>query len=116
MAANDSKIGVQLNNGELVTKDGKAYRRYKLQANKNTSNPIIKDLAAQNSHRVSAKADVPINDSKSNEEKIDNLLDDLYADIDKRMKLWDCLAHTVTSRSYVKELSVLALKRVSIYN
>lgn len=45
MAVNDSDIGVQLDNGETITRDGKAYKCYKLRANKNASNATIKELA-----------------------------------------------------------------------
>lgn len=44
-AVSDSKIGVRLDSAETVEKGGKLYKRYKLQANKNASNPTIKEAA-----------------------------------------------------------------------
>ncbi|KAB8213066.1 hypothetical protein BDV33DRAFT_84268 [Aspergillus novoparasiticus] len=84
-AVNDSNIGVRLDHAEIVTKDGKAYKRYKLQANKNASNATIKGLANKNSHRVYAEADVAVDDSISTEDKISKLFQDLENDVDEKM-------------------------------
>ncbi|PYH75338.1 hypothetical protein BO82DRAFT_36729 [Aspergillus uvarum CBS 121591] len=84
-ASNDSKIGVRLDNGENVTKEGKVYKRYKVQACKEASNSTIKSLASKNSHKVYAEADVPIDDSISVDDKIKKLFEDLENDVDKKM-------------------------------
>ncbi|RMZ46504.1 hypothetical protein AFCA_012201 [Aspergillus flavus] len=84
-AVNDSNIGVRLDHAEIVTKDGKTYKRYKLQANKNASNATIKGLANKNSHRVYAEADVAVDDSISTEDKISKLFQDLENDVDEKM-------------------------------
>lgn len=83
--ANDSKIGVRLDNGEIVTKDGKQYKRYKLQANKNASNSTIKELANKNSHRVFAEADIPLDESIPFDERLSSFWQDLEEDLDKKM-------------------------------
>ncbi|KAL2785323.1 hypothetical protein BJX66DRAFT_343215 [Aspergillus keveii] len=43
--SNDMTIGSRLDNGEKVTKDGKEYKRYKWQINKNAQNATLKELA-----------------------------------------------------------------------
>lgn len=59
-ANNDSKIGLRLDNGETFTKNGKEYKRYKLQVNKNAENATLKKMAEKNSHKVHSYADVEI--------------------------------------------------------
>ena len=55
---NDAIIGVRIDNGEKIIKDGVEYKRYKLQVNKNAANPTLKSLAAKDSHQVLANGDV----------------------------------------------------------
>lgn len=85
MAKNDSEIGARLDNGETVIKDGKTYKRYKLQVNKNASNPTLKDLANKDSHRVFGDADMPLDDSIPLTDRIDHFFQDLEQDIDKKL-------------------------------
>ncbi|KAG5302381.1 hypothetical protein I7I50_03322 [Histoplasma capsulatum G186AR] len=85
-ATNDSQIGVRLDNAEKITRNGKEYKRYKLQANKNAANPTIRELANKNSHRVFAEADVPLDGTIPTDQKITALFQDLIDDVDKNMK------------------------------
>ncbi|KAI3072248.1 hypothetical protein CBS147353_6157 [Aspergillus niger] len=76
--SNDSKIGSRLDNGETFTKDGKEYKRYKWQINKNAENATLKDIASKDSHKVWAEADIPItSDNSKAKATVSQLFDDL---------------------------------------
>ena len=81
--SNDSRIGSRLDNAETITKDGKEYKRYKWQVNKNADNPTLKELANKDSHRVWSQADIPINSDTSNA-KAD--VEQLFADLEANME------------------------------
>ncbi|PNS21220.1 hypothetical protein CAC42_3558 [Sphaceloma murrayae] len=49
---NDKKIGVRLDNADTIVKEGKKFKRYKLQVNKGAENPTLKGLADKNSHEM----------------------------------------------------------------
>jgi len=74
-AKNDADIGLRLDFGDKFTKDGKEYRRYKLQANKQAANPTLEALAAKDSHKVWAEADLQINPKPKNVEKSNSVVD-----------------------------------------
>ncbi|KAF2228286.1 hypothetical protein BDZ85DRAFT_255723 [Elsinoe ampelina] len=78
---NDKAIGLRLDNGETVTKDGQQYKRYKLQANKDADDKAIRDLAKKNSHLVLSQADLPL-DKFGPEEATDYLFGELMDNID----------------------------------
>lgn len=63
----DSKIGSRLDNGETFVKDGKEYKRYNFQLNKQASNPTLKAEAQKDSHKVWAKVDVELEDNPTYE-------------------------------------------------
>lgn len=81
--SNDTKIGSRLDHGEKLTKDGKEYRRYKWQINKNAENQTLKELANKDSHKVWAEADVPVT-TDANETKA--AVEKLFADLKTSMK------------------------------
>lgn len=75
---NDSKIGSRLDNGEKLMKDGKEYKRYKWQVNKNAENATLKDLANKDSHKVWAEADIPVtSDASAAKAAVEQLFEDL---------------------------------------
>lgn len=81
--SNDSKIGSRLDNGETFTKDGKEYKRYKWQINKNAENATLKDIASKDSHKVWAEADIPITSDNS---KAKATVSQLFDDLEESMK------------------------------
>jgi hypothetical protein len=64
---NDAKFGIRIDNGETITKNGKQYKRYKVQANKGAENPTLRDIANHDSHRVLAQADLPLGEPDAGE-------------------------------------------------
>ncbi|RAQ44156.1 hypothetical protein AFGD_012536 [Aspergillus flavus] len=79
---NDSKIGSRLDNGEKLVKDGKEYKRYKWQVNKNANNATLKELANKDSHKVWAEADIPItSDASAAKAAVEELFEDLKKDM-----------------------------------
>ncbi|KAI6797247.1 hypothetical protein KC363_g2981 [Hortaea werneckii] len=81
--SNDTEIGSRLDYGDKSIKDGKEFRRYKFQINKQAANSTLRDLANKDSHKVWAQADVPL-DSKSPEEAVEKLFEDLEKDLSSR--------------------------------
>ncbi|KAJ6001654.1 hypothetical protein N7499_008847 [Penicillium canescens] len=80
---NDTKIGSRLDHGEKVIKDGKEYKRYKWQLNKNAENSTLKELANKDSHKVWSEADVPVtSDTADEKERVEKL----FADLKNNMK------------------------------
>ena len=77
----DAKIGLRLDNGETIYKDGKEYKRYKLQANKGAENPTLKRAAAHNSHEVWSQADLLIG-GNSVDESVEQLFEDLEQNLE----------------------------------
>ncbi|EFE37791.1 hypothetical protein TRV_07564 [Trichophyton verrucosum HKI 0517] len=65
---NDASIGSRLDNGDIITKDGTQYKRYKFQLNKNAQNSTLKDEARKDSHKVWAQVDVQIKENPTLEE------------------------------------------------
>jgi len=49
-----------LDNGEKIVKDGKYYKQYKWQINRNAENPTLREMAKKGSHKVWAEGDLPI--------------------------------------------------------
>ncbi|KAL9023352.1 MAG: hypothetical protein Q9196_007255, partial [Gyalolechia fulgens] len=80
---NDTRIGSRLDNAQTIIKeDGKQYKRYELQINKNADDPTLKKMANKDSHKVWAEALVPIGSDQSKAgEIVEQLFDDLEADI-----------------------------------
>ena len=71
--------------GEIVTKDGKQYRRYNMQANLDADNPTIRDAARKDPHKKLLHADMPIGEVAKgipDEQKLEKF----RSDIDKNMK------------------------------
>lgn len=75
---NDKKIGSRLDFGEDIVKDGKEYKRYKLQINKGADNKTLRQLADKDSHKVWSTADIPVGEG-SMEDAVDKLFEDLEA-------------------------------------
>lgn len=76
--SNDSTIGSRLDNGEKIVKDGKEYKRYKWQINKNAENATLKELANKDSHKVWSEADILITSGASSAKgAVEQLFDDL---------------------------------------
>ncbi|KAJ9284671.1 hypothetical protein DTO021C3_7701 [Paecilomyces variotii] len=76
--SNDTTIGSRLDNGEKITKDGKEYKRYKWQINKNAENATLKELANKDSHRVWSEADIPVtSDAAAAKEAVEQLFEEL---------------------------------------
>ena len=67
---NDADIGLRLDYGDKFTRNGKEYRRCKLQVNKQADNPTLKALAAKDSHKVWAEADIQIHTVPDNAEQV----------------------------------------------
>lgn len=80
---NDSQIGSRLDHGEKVVKDGKEYRRYNWQINKNAANPTLKKLANKDSHKKWTSADVPLGADESDQ---DEIVGQLFNDLKANMK------------------------------
>ena len=61
----DKRAGVRVDFGEVVDRDGRKVRHYKVQPNKGADDPTLKDMAAKNSHQVVAEAfwPIPVQDS-----------------------------------------------------
>jgi hypothetical protein len=53
-------IGSRLDNGEKVTKDGKEYKRYKWQINKNAQNATLKELANKDTKTAKRKINIAV--------------------------------------------------------
>jgi len=81
---NDKKIGLRLDHGDIVVKDGKKFRRYKLQINKGAENPTLKALADKDSHRVWSHADIPIDDTDKTEPG--KLLETFFEDLETNIE------------------------------
>ncbi|KAL8921040.1 MAG: hypothetical protein Q9208_005931 [Pyrenodesmia sp. 3 TL-2023] len=79
----DAKVGGRLDRGKVFTKeDGKQYRRYIFQLNKDAEQPAVKKLAQKDAHKVYAVADVPVEDDMDEskaEEVCEQLFDELTA-------------------------------------
>ncbi|KAK3045460.1 hypothetical protein LTR09_012948 [Extremus antarcticus] len=83
----DAEIGLRLDYGDKFTKSGKEYRRYKLQVNKQAANPTLKAMAAKNSHKVWAEADLQINPAPDNADQVAaDFFSDLEKDLDAKTK------------------------------
>ena len=80
---NDTKIGLRLDNGDKIVRDGKEYKRYKLQVNKDADNATLKDLANKDSHKVWSQTDVPIGEGTV-EETVEKLFEDLEANLEDK--------------------------------
>ncbi|OJD26720.1 hypothetical protein ACJ73_01890 [Blastomyces percursus] len=80
---NDTSIGARLGYGELYEKDGKRYRLFECQINKNADNPTLKEHAIQDCHRVWAQADLEIG-AMSDKEAVEKLFDDLSSALEGR--------------------------------
>ncbi|KAJ5086508.1 hypothetical protein NUU61_007815 [Penicillium alfredii] len=79
---NDTKIGSRLDNGEKIVKEGKDYKRYKWQLNKNADNATLKELANKDSHKVWAEADVSVTtDASAAKAAVEKLFEDLEKDL-----------------------------------
>ncbi|KAI7500156.1 hypothetical protein KC367_g3872 [Hortaea werneckii] len=83
VGSNDTEIGSRLDYEDKSIRDGKEFRRYKFQINKQAANSTLRDLANKDSHKVWAQADVPL-DSKSPEEAVEKLFEDLEKDLSSR--------------------------------
>lgn len=84
---NDADIGLRLDYGDKFIKDGKEYRRYKLKVNKQAADPTLRALAAKNSHKVWAEADLQTNPPPADpEQAAANLFDDLETDLVAKTK------------------------------
>lgn len=64
--------------GENIVKDGKEYRRYKLQTNKGADNETLKQLADKDSHQVWSTADIPVGEGRP-ADIVEKLFEDLEA-------------------------------------
>jgi hypothetical protein len=82
MGKHDADIGVRLDYGDRITRDGIEYQRYKLQANKQAANATIKAIAAKNSHQVLAEVDVPVNPAP---EKADETLENMFEHLENNI-------------------------------
>jgi hypothetical protein len=78
---NDKKIGVRIDNADTIVKDGKRFKRYKLQVNKGAENATLKTLADKNSHEVWSQADVTMDER----DPVD-VVNDLFEDLEKNLK------------------------------
>lgn len=83
MGKTDAEIGLRLDYGDKFVNDGKEYRRYKLQVNKQASNPTLKELAAKDSHKVLAEADMQINPVPDN---ADQAAADFFRDLEEDLE------------------------------
>ncbi|SMR54654.1 unnamed protein product [Zymoseptoria tritici ST99CH_1A5] len=83
----DAQIGVRLDYGDKFERDGKEYRRFKLQPNKQAANPTLKAMAAENSHQILAEADLQINPPPTDPKQAFNgLIEDLEQDLEEKAK------------------------------
>lgn len=80
----DTNIGSRLDNGDMITRDGNQYRRYKFQLNKNAQNSSIKDEAQKDSHKVGAQVDVQVKENPTHEES-KTVVQDAFADIERQL-------------------------------
>lgn len=80
---NDTKIGTRLDNGETIFKDGKEYKRYKLQVNKDAENSTLKQLANQDSHKVWSETDIPIGEGESSAKEV---LEQMFEELEANLK------------------------------
>ncbi|KAJ5036777.1 hypothetical protein NUH16_004656 [Penicillium rubens] len=83
---NDTSIGSRLDHSEEFEIDGKKYRRFKWQINKNAANATLKELANKDSHKVWAEADVPVGSDASNASDAKARVEKLFSDLKKNMK------------------------------
>ncbi|KAJ5348603.1 uncharacterized protein N7506_001856 [Penicillium brevicompactum] len=83
---NDASIGSRLDHSEQIEIDGKDYRRYKWQINKNAANSTLKDLANKDSHKVWSEADVPVDSDTSDASDAKARVEKLFNDLKKNMK------------------------------
>jgi hypothetical protein len=86
---NDKKIGVRLDNSDTFTGiDGKQYKRYKFQANRDADDKTLKGLADKDSHKFYATADIPIvpKDKPLKKAEARALLTNLFAELEKKIK------------------------------
>lgn len=83
--SNDAKIGSRLDNAELFQKDGKTYKRFKWQLNKNVENSTLKKLAAKNSHKVWSFADMEVKDEVA-ERQAKNTIDDIFIQLERNLE------------------------------
>jgi hypothetical protein len=83
--SNDAKIGSRLDNAELFQKDGKTYKRFKWQLNRNAENSTLKKLAAKNSHKVWSYADVEVNEI-ADERQAKDAIDNLFSQLERNME------------------------------
>ncbi|KKZ63019.1 hypothetical protein EMCG_02637 [[Emmonsia] crescens] len=81
---NDANIGSRLDNGDIVTRDGDQYRRYKFQLNKNAQNSILKDEAQKDSHKVWAQVDVQVKENPTYEES-KTVVREAFDDIERQL-------------------------------
>lgn len=83
---NDSSIGSRLDHSVEVEIDGKKYRKYKWQINKNAANATLKELANKDSHKDWSEADVPIGSNASDVSDAKEKVEKLFSDLKKNMK------------------------------
>lgn len=83
---NDSSIGSRLDHSVEVDIDGKKYRKYKWQINKNAANATLKELANKDSHGDWSEADVPIDSKASDVSDAKAKVEKLFSDLKKNMK------------------------------
>jgi hypothetical protein len=82
---NDAKIGSRLDNAEVFQKDGKKFKRFKWQLNKNAENSTLRKLAAKNSHKVWSYADIEI-DENADRQKAKYAVNDLFSQLEQNME------------------------------
>lgn len=65
-STDDTKIGLRLDYGEIVDRNGKKMRHVKMQPNKGADDRAIREKVARNSHQVLAEAFVDLDNPDKN--------------------------------------------------
>ncbi|EGE08028.1 hypothetical protein TMEN_6475 [Trichophyton mentagrophytes] len=81
---NDASIGSRLDVGDAFTRDGKEYRRYHWQLNRNAANSTIRQKAQKDSHKVWSFADVEIKQNPTTDDAKDTA-QKLFGDLKDNM-------------------------------
>ncbi|KAG6235724.1 hypothetical protein E4U25_004464 [Claviceps purpurea] len=91
---NDKIMGLRIDRGPKIDKDGIMYRRYYLQINKDAHDPTLKALAAKDPHAVWSYADVRMAEEPAKGVVADENIAKLLID-DKMTKFWIDLSNNM---------------------